>query len=998
MAKKVYKTSRKFHCPYCGALYPRTELIDHVNKEHESLIPEGYTATRVVYEAINKTDHGTCMICKKNVYEWNEKTSRYNNLCDNPKCREEVRRIALERHIKVYNKPSLLDDPEHQEKMLGNRRISGKYCHSDGTEFTYTGRYEKATIEFMDKVMGIPSKDIQMPGPVLEYEFEGETHHWITDIYYIPANLIIEVKDGGDNPNKRNMPVYRGKQAAKEVMITNLGKFNYLRLTNNNFSQLLEALADIKYENLDQKEASQVKYYINESTRLELLREDKSELDENFKSKEVIKLSSFKRVHITESVIEKYEKEYPVLKHVRCKDTKDYVCDGYMWFDGDKLACYVGSCEYLDDHTKWIVSLEITPEYKGHDLSKQIVDFAVKSMGCKYLSVNKNNKIAKHVYDKYGFKSYQDDDHMNYMTIDSGKAFLKESTVITEKVFRSTEDIYWNKDKFDSGEINLCFITGLSGSGKSTMGRDMQKDGIEHYELDDVCTNWNFSDDNLKEYGDLIYSFFKGPGKKYRYHSTDEFLEDKEWDGKDGKDDGYEPCVIRDFVKYAISYAKSHKSTKFVLEGVWMFLFFEPSYFKDYAFYIKGTSMILSNIRGAKRDVGNQIDKEKHPLVYKAKLIVNINQHWLYYIKDELKIRKFVDYYSKLVMTMNESSTSSTKLYRISESSNWDGAVISPRVPRNYMTDNGYEDDKTPRVCFSTSINGCLRAMSANLKNKEFYVFIPDGKYDFYRPTVKEVPDQLVTNEVWIKEDVKLKMIGKIHVSEAKDRPMRYNYGTDKYAELYDWKWRWEEKIKEEVGGIPASSGRYSTFIIPYMMHNTFDIAIGCDKDDEVLMMDNGELELRDLASFEDEFNPNQILVYSESDAVEKFERIKRSKSIGEAITILTGHKIHHIDEFMLCENLKLRDFATEDASLDMIYNGIIRENEILSGAIKVHDNPTAIKGHVILAKTMDGGCFIHTPNDYYLSSDIYSTPEDIPQNVIDTMEDLYVSNRKETV
>lgn len=855
MAKKVYKTSRKFHCPYCGALYPRTELIDHVNKEHESLIPEGYTATRVVYEAINKTDHGTCMICKKNVYEWNEKTSRYNNLCDNPKCREEVRRIALERHIKVYNKPSLLDDPEHQEKMLGNRRISGKYRHSDGTEFTYTGRYEKATIEFMDKVMGIPSKDIQMPGPVLEYEFEGETHHWITDIYYIPANLIIEVKDGGDNPNKRNMPVYRGKQAAKEVMITNLGKFNYLRLTNNNFSQLLEALADIKYENLDQNEASQVKYYINESTRLELLREDKSELDKNFKSKEVIKLSSFKRVHITESVIEKYEKEYPVLKHVRCKDTKDYVCDGYMWFDGDKLACYVGSCEYLDDHTKWIVPLEITPEYKAHDLSKQIVDFAVKSMGCKYLSVNKNNKIAKHVYDKYGFKTYQDDDHMNYMTIDSGKAFLKESIVITEKVFRSTDDIYWNKDKFDSGEINLCFITGLSGSGKSTMGRDMQKDGIEHYELDDVCTNWNFSDDNLKEYGDLIYSFFKGPGKKYRYHSTDEFLEDKEWDGKDGKDDGYEPCVIRDFVKYAISYAKSHKSTKFVLEGVWMFLFFEPSYFKDYAFYIKGTSMILSNIRGAKRDVGNQIDKEKHPLVYKAKLIVNINQHWLYYIKDELKIRKFVDYYSKLVKTVNE-----------------------------------------------------------------------------------------------------------------------------------------------EVGGIPASSGRYSTFIIPYMMHNTFDIAIGCDKDDEVLMMDNGELELRDLASFEDEFNPNQILVYSESDAVEKFERIKRSKSIGEAITILTGHKIHHIDEFMLCENLKLRDFATEDASLDMIYNGIIRENEILSGAIKVHDNPTAIKGHVILAKTMDGGCFIHTPNDYYLSSDIYSTPEDIPQNVIDTMEDLYVSNRKETV
>ena len=244
------------------------DLISHVERKHEALIPEDYSATRLVYDSINKTDHGTCMICKKPVYEWNEKISRYNNLCSSKKCREEVRRIALERHIRVHNTPTLLNDPVHQEKMLSNRHISGSYNHSDGARITYTGKYEKAALEFMDQVMNIPSKDIQMPGPILEYEYNGEKHSWITDIYYIPANLIIEVKDGGNNPNKRNMPEYRGKQAAKEVMITDLGKFNYLRLTDNNFSQLLEALADIKYENMDQKEAPQVKFYINESTFL----------------------------------------------------------------------------------------------------------------------------------------------------------------------------------------------------------------------------------------------------------------------------------------------------------------------------------------------------------------------------------------------------------------------------------------------------------------------------------------------------------------------------------------------------------------------------------------------------------------------------------------------------------------------------------------------------------------------------------------------------------
>lgn len=270
MAKKVYKTSRKYQCPFCDMKLPRMELITHVDKKHETLIPENYTAARVVYDSINKTDHGTCMICKKPVYEWNDKTLRYNNLCNDKKCREEVRRIALERHIKAYNVPTLLNNPEHQEKMLAGRHISGKYRYSDGAIFTYTGKYEKAALEFMDNVMNIPSKDIQMPGPILEYEYKGETHSWITDIYYIPANLIIEVKDGGNNPNNRNMPDYRGKQKAKEIMITELGKFNYLRLTNNDFSQLLEALADIKYENLDQRDSNKVNFYINESALNEM--------------------------------------------------------------------------------------------------------------------------------------------------------------------------------------------------------------------------------------------------------------------------------------------------------------------------------------------------------------------------------------------------------------------------------------------------------------------------------------------------------------------------------------------------------------------------------------------------------------------------------------------------------------------------------------------------------------------------------------------------------
>lgn len=160
-----------------------------------------------------------------------------------------------------------------------------------------------------------------------------------------------------------------------------------------------------------------------------------STVSKDHKQKGYISLSSLKKVHITESIINKYKKEYPVLRHVRCKDTNEYICDGYMWFKENDLVCYVGSCQYTDDHTKWIVSLEIIPKYRGYGLSNQILDYCVKSMKCKYLSVNKNNELAKKIYDKYGFRVYHEDNTMYYMTIDKS---IKESSILPQDTGIST--------------------------------------------------------------------------------------------------------------------------------------------------------------------------------------------------------------------------------------------------------------------------------------------------------------------------------------------------------------------------------------------------------------------------------------------------------------------------------------------------------------------------------------------------------------------------------
>lgn len=202
-----------------------------------------------------------------------------------------------------------------------------------------------------------------------------------------------------------------------------------LQIFKHEFKRVKE---DILYARENQKELKSFRSYFEKQSTNESV---SSTVSKDHKQKGYISLSSLKKVHITESVINKYKKEYPVLRHVRCKDTNEYICDGYIWFKENDLVCYVGSCQYTDDHTKWIVSLEIIPKYRGYGLSNQILDYCVKSMKCKYLSVNKNNELAKKIYDKYGFRVYHEDNTMYYMTIDKS---IKESSILPQDTGIST--------------------------------------------------------------------------------------------------------------------------------------------------------------------------------------------------------------------------------------------------------------------------------------------------------------------------------------------------------------------------------------------------------------------------------------------------------------------------------------------------------------------------------------------------------------------------------
>ena len=283
---KKYK--KKYKCPYCEERLDRNKLPSHIDKKHPEMIPEGYTASRVAFNTINKKTIGHCIICGKET-DWNEDKCRYERICNDPKCKKEYIKMTEERLKKArgVTKKEMLSNPDFQNKMLKGRSISGTYKFSDGGKLEYVGSYEKNFLEFMDKFLKVKSSDIQAPGPTIEYYYDGKKHFWITDYYYIPYNLVLDIKDGGKNPNNREMPEYRAKQRAKEKAISQLGEYNYIRLTDNQFDQLIEIMLDLKESLIElegpyNQKMAQIKPIIkvNEDGVINLMKHNKQSIHE----------------------------------------------------------------------------------------------------------------------------------------------------------------------------------------------------------------------------------------------------------------------------------------------------------------------------------------------------------------------------------------------------------------------------------------------------------------------------------------------------------------------------------------------------------------------------------------------------------------------------------------------------------------------------------------------------------------------------------------------
>lgn len=90
--------------------------------------------------------------------------------------------------------------------------------------------------------------------------------------------------------------------------------------------------------------------------------------------------------------------------------------------------------------------------------------------------------------------------------------------------------------------------------------------------------------------------------------------------------------------------------------------------------------------------------------------------------------------------------------------------TLRPRIPKTIAKN---ENNKTPRICVSPSISGCLSATAGRYKPEdELYVHVCETD-KFYQPDLNEVPDCIYTGEVWIQHPINMTLHSCIKIEKV---------------------------------------------------------------------------------------------------------------------------------------------------------------------------------------------------------------------------------------
>jgi hypothetical protein len=758
-----------FKCKICGKKYTElTALYNHIESKHKEMIPKDMSVQQYYYYMKTGKMNGNCVMCKQPT-SWNSNTGKYNRFCGNPKCKDEYVKIMKGRMVAKYGKTHLLNDPNKQREMLANRSISGVYKWSDGKhESTYTGSYELDFLKTLDGFFNWDPEDISMPSPhTYTYKYEGEDKFYIPDVFIHSLDLEIEIKDGGDNPNNhyKIQAVDKHKEALKDEVMCSQKAFHYIKITNKNYENFFQFLKEIKKEFEKHNDESKIPRIFKiediKGTNVKPIQESLEDVSkgiekfENFSNVEYRKRDAFLSLR------------YDLVKNDP-RELQDY------------LSKLIKAAKFEDDI--WYVQ----------QMAKKADDHYKKRL--------RNHPEMKDVYGIYydWLKDGGIDKEIKKRRKD-GVKLIESFEAVEENLLFSHDNIEFNIEKFGK-EYNTLYITGLGGSGKSTIIKEYAaKYKAEALEFDAVTSALIKGLENLNR--DKIHPIIL------------EYLETQNPNRLNGFGD---PKFVSESVKFLDWFeAKVSGDDKlYILEGMQLFICFEPERFTGRPMVVMGTSVVKSmyrsNLRVYKRSEGDIIKTFKFFL--KTLRRTNI------FIKNDKQI-------NNLINTLNES------LELIEEKMNIDRALVWLEKPIEKLTNKNIKIYRGSSVLIDDVIEPrSINVGSTRLSNPRWSTYFWDNKEDAIKWEVSQVMEDRYKYTIYIGHEGKT-LLGKPKDVKEKefvksiiaDFPTFYVYEAD--INIHDLEMGSGSIIREYVVSKPVNiTKRYEYKLNKELVRRCFQI------------------------------------------------------------------------------------------------------------------------------------------------------------------------------
>ena len=209
--------------------------------------------------------------------------------------------------------------------------------------------------------------------------------------------------------------------------------------------------------------------------------------------------------------------------------------------------------------------------YREMDWDGSLIDKVISACGKLKTGLSKGYRD-----ENKELKKYRNDLNKNAGVVESSN-----ESIVQEAYALSSNDTVLNFDKWKKGSNNILYVTGLSGSGKTTLGEKYEKEYNAHlFEIDGLEFTYDSTNTGILE---------KIEEKCPEYASYHASRKTKE---------GYTGNNLVGILKKALSTAldimKKDSNNLYIVEGVQIFQWLDPSTFSGKPVIIKGTSALRS--------------------------------------------------------------------------------------------------------------------------------------------------------------------------------------------------------------------------------------------------------------------------------------------------------------------------------------------------------------------------------------------------------------------